>query len=641
MRVQVTWCFAAALFYTCVSACPAEAQLRDKPALDPLSPKALGSDRWVVSYTTLEDDVPAWQKAAAEEIASELEQQGARVMSTQGAQKTVMKWHSERHPDVTHSVEQQYLRACSRVQLCIQDGDTECAQESIAVLRELSGGMAAAVNRNDEAAKESTRSCLYEVRSDDAINRHKPLAQRRRRHRAMARQCRVKFPHVEIDVTQMPPWLQAIWKEVGALRKSLTIKVRVLPEAKGCTLLVNEVRQHGLAFNERGEAVVSLLSGKYHVGAECEGGASPRTYVVPVTEGEYSLVIDTEFDAAFRTEPLLGFQYERASQQDRRRALDAAQLVSAVRSWQVVLVAEEGPSRMRLDRLDFQTRRVTSVVLPRPGTSGWGAHVVEAAANALRAASSVAYYGESMHPIAPWTIPGGWPQTGPVQGQPLAMQASAGPSIAIVPSVEPGDSLPAAVSPTSGEPRADSRHGVGRTRTGAVMSVAGGLGLAAGWVLFGQRQKAGQNVQQQAQVPTGFVDDQRWREFRPGLVAAGVGGSVIATVGLGLALPEQSEVPWWGWTSGIVGLGVGAWGAVWAAGGARCEIGGLSRSEIAGCVDDESRQDAGVLVVSAALPLVSIPLTYLLRSALGGDVEAQVQAAPAEGRASWSVGGRF
>ncbi len=57
------------------------------------------------------------------------------------------------------------------------------------------------------------------------------------------------------------------------------------------------------------------------------------------------------------------------------------------------------------------------------------------------------------------------------------------------------------------------------------------------------------------------------------------------------------------------------------------------------CVDQEHRADLGALVSMHGAPLLAVPVTYLLRSALGPDVSARASVSSQSARLE--LGGRF
>jgi hypothetical protein len=99
-----------------------------------------------------------------------------------------------------------------------------------------------------------------------------------------------------------------------------------------------------------------------------------------------------------------------------------------------------------------------------------------------------------------------------------------------------------------------------------------------------------------------------------GGLSASVGTALLASAG------RPNKVPWWlAGAVGAVGGGLAAWGAVDLAKGASC-----TASDARQCVQDEQRQDRGILLLCSAVPLLTLLVTKGVRGAIHQDSRVDV-----------------
>lgn len=140
--------------------------------------------------------------------------------------------------------------------------------------------------------------------------------------------------------------------------------------------------------------------------------------------------------------------------------------------------------------------------------------------------------------------------------------------------------------------------------------VALGLGAYAGGIVT-HRFRANEGDDYVAADPAApdFLGAQdRWLRYQlPTHLLAYAGGTVVA-LGLALALPERDGTPWWAWLSGVVGVTTAAIGAALVATLPDC---GQIAVERRACVNRGQGGQRTSFVVSTAIPLLAVPLTYL------------------------------
>jgi hypothetical protein len=89
----------------------------------------------------------------------------------------------------------------------------------------------------------------------------------------------------------------------------------------------------------------------------------------------------------------------------------------------------------------------------------------------------------------------------------------------------------------------------------------------------------------------------------------GLGGGVLTTAAVPLLTRSQPSVPWWSWSLGgaaVALVGVGIWQV---AQDGKCNLHDADSGECVGRDDTAAR---GALFLSAAAPLLAVPLTHLL-----------------------------
>jgi hypothetical protein len=164
---------------------------------------------------------------------------------------------------------------------------------------------------------------------------------------------------------------------------------------------------------------------------------------------------------------------------------------------------------------------------------------------------------------------------------------------------------------------------------GLALGIAGVGALTAGVVLHAGRSADADGLSGRAASEAGYLAAQdAWLGGRTLPIALGVGGGTALTAGLALALSGTDGVPWWGWVSGALGLGLGMAGIAELARGDVCDgdaAGVFSRE----CLDEEFHLSAGALLLSGAVPLLTVPLITALRgTALRGTEPTPAEPAP-------------
>lgn len=185
----------------------------------------------------------------------------------------------------------------------------------------------------------------------------------------------------------------------------------------------------------------------------------------------------------------------------------------------------------------------------------------------------------------------------------LAFEASLG-------SAEP---TPAPVGPDPERPQLITRDRTTRPLVGALSAGFGAVSLVAGWTVYVARQNY--RLELRPSVGPDVIDGWETR----GSWALGLGGFGAANLVAAeyLLLPESSGVPTLAWIGGVAGLGVAAVGVGFWLGGTHCPpIPAQPGTEIPlDCLSGVADTTFGPLLVMSSVPLLNLPLVYLLRRA--------------------------
>jgi hypothetical protein len=253
---------------------------------------------------------------------------------------------------------------------------------------------------------------------------------------------------------------------------------------------------------------------------------------------------------------------------------------------------EVGPGETRV-AIDT---RLDQAIGSRPIVHARGEHAIDALKKLGRR------LGVSIVALEP-TARGGWTAR-------LVEHGEVGDRVALGPRGEADDFL----ASLRGEPRTEAPS-VDSSRSPAWL-VAGlsasalALGAYAGAIATHRiRLDAGDRyVATDASDPELLDRQDRWLGYQvPTHVLAYSGGALLA-LGVALALPERDGTPWWAWLSGGVGVAFAAIGAGLVAALPDCPNVLENRRA---CVDRGQGGQRTSFFVSAALPLLAVPLTYV------------------------------
>jgi hypothetical protein len=169
---------------------------------------------------------------------------------------------------------------------------------------------------------------------------------------------------------------------------------------------------------------------------------------------------------------------------------------------------------------------------------------------------------------------------------------------------------------------------------GATSAIVGGIGLVSAWSVYVARNSY--RLTPRTSISRDTISS--WQTQGAWSFWLGAGSSALLVASEYLLLPESTEVPTLGWFAGGAGLIVAAVGVGYAVGGTHCSPTAVRPGAdiYLACSSMASDQVFGDLLIFSSLPLLNVPLTYLLRKAFAGAPDSL-----SIGPGSLQVRGRF
>jgi hypothetical protein len=454
-------------------------------------------------------------------------------------------------------------------------GRTSAAQSSVQRIVSLAERSLETLNRETATARGLLDACLALVRASlHAGQRDEALDQ--------AMRCRRLVPDLApSDVAHPATVVGALAEADDQLRRMRvgSLSVSAAPE-RGCEVYLN-----GRHLGHTPFALDRAPAGAYRVQVECVGEGPGRVHLVELGDDPVKLTVDASFDGAVQTEPRLALRYAREDGVPGALLSHAVQLGRAVHADDVVLVGMLG-GKLTLLRVQAQHERIVA-----------GAQLAEASsANLTRAASTLAearFDGLDPRNFRPTAVPaaavlavgatttaGGVPKTteNPPRG----------------PKAPDDDPPPPPVPDTKREPSRALLVAGGVVAGLGVAGLGAGFGLYPHWLKLRRaatKGEAGSEMQQAAQAD--------YDAFRFTPLAVGVTGAALLTAAVPLLLPKEPPRSPAAWVGGAI------------AGAAGVAAIALGASKVG---RDFTLRG---LLISGGVPLITIPITQLVRAARG------------------------
>jgi hypothetical protein len=555
---------------------------------------AAESESWLV-LPTIVGVASAWVAPTAASFADELAHRQTNVRPLDTAVEVFEAEQSAPPAELTRAEMQEWEE---RSDAAIRPLAREDYAEALGYLdeaQELSRRAPEDINRT--RAQRMLDTCLYMVRALVETG-SESLGSR------LTRECR-QLVLVGTPTPMMhPPKVLAMLSRVDEDRASQTGSIAVRSEPSNCTVRVN-----GVALGETPFDLEGVFPGRYRVQTECTAGKPSRVYFADVGLGRTEILIDSRFDAAIESRPLLLLQYATEPDESKHAPTDMMAVAKTLRSANVLWL--------------HQTNETTlEARVVRGGAATEGPHAL------LRA-----------------------DPRGPSQGDvALAARALLDDRCVDLTELEP-KSIPCKGS-SEAEPaalvdgRAAQRMPRGMFISGLSLIGAGGASLLASGFLWIPRRNAGEDFVRNARTLTNedTSSQQTWANYSVSIVTlSAIGGSML-TAAMPLALPKKEKAPWWAWMSGGLGLGLAALSVAIgvtqtdpepSSGCLRVDVDGAQAST---CVRRQEAISGAVAAGALAAPALAVPLTYLLRR---GDKKLTPALEVSRAHARLTIGGRF
>jgi hypothetical protein len=477
-------------------------------------------------------------------------------------------------------------------------GRTAAAQRSVREVMARAERTLESLNRETARARQLLDACLSLVRSALHDNQRDQALEQ-----AMA--CRRLVPDLAPSEVAHPANVVGVLAEADdLLRRMRTGKLSVSSQPEpSCSVFLN-----GRHLGTTPFVLDRAASGEYRVQVECASTPPGRVHVVQLGDDPASVVVDTEFDRAIASEPRLHLSYASDALLYPSVASHAVLLGREVRAEDVVLLRTRGAQAELLRVRVGQGRAIARTHLPFDARRGFDPDQLGAALTALFEGRMEP--GPSLEPA-----PGA-----PEPAAPVA-QASAPPESAAAPAPA-SDAQPSAWSPRM------RRSGF------ALAGVAGAL-FATGLALELRAQSLQSDLapQDDAAFSAAAYDSRLMQASWLGVAAGPVGLAAVL-----LASAPRERVPWWSYVLGAGGLGLLGGGIYELATAEKCSpYYGEEEDRI--CLSTHDTRARGAIFLSAAVPLVALPITQLVRRRTGPDFAWNVHSGP--GRAMLLVEGRY
>jgi hypothetical protein len=445
-------------------------------------------------------------------------------------------------------------------------GRTVAAQRSVRQIIELAERSLETLNRETATARTLLDACLSLVRASLHDNKRDDAIEQ-------AMRCRRLVPDLAPSEVSHPAIVVGALAEADDQLRRMrvgSLNVQVRPE-RACEVYLNG-RQlgHTPFFLDRAPI------GEYRVQVECS--AQPgRVHVLQLGDDPAQLTVDSTFDEGVRTDPRLALRYATSEQARASLVAHATLAGREVRAEDVILVGVLDAQAVLL-RVQVRHERLVAGVnqAPRAPASGF-AQVVDQLAQARFMAVNPEDFRarDEGRALAKGS-------SGPVAGPAAAGEAHQAPV-----------AVEGAAPPVPSSPPAANRA---LRITGSVLAATGLAALGTGFGLHARSLTL--EAEAEAHPPDSDAHEQAqasYEDFRL-LPLVGVAGSGLLTAALPMLMPKRPPRGPAGWVGGAL---------AGAAGIALLAVGGL-----------QARDDAvfGTLLASTGAPLISVPITQLVRA---------------------------
>ncbi len=510
----------------------------------------------------------------AEALRRELSVRGKGVWPADRASERFEVVGSAPAPELSQSDIDRWVERSQAAVRYLARADYKAARRELKAAQRLADRAGEALNREAARAQQVLDTCLFMVR---AYVETKNSAEARRQ----ARECRQLVPRVEPTAFRHTPEVRALLARVDA---------EIATEAPGMLEVTSTlprclVRINGVELGRTPLSGIELPVGNYRFQVECEDGVRGRIHRAAVVSGQNLFVFDGELERAVRTRPVLHLRYD-SIEAWAERMTQAAEVGEALGAAGVLALSALSPTVARVDLLAAGYAPASAWVAVQDAAID--SEDARRALDALFEGRSVDFSGA--HPIAQ----GSW---APVPAEPVEVAAA---SAALVEAREGDEEAKAGV------PRPRKHRVAGWSLFGAgIASIGASVGLHIWRGTLGDSFSA---------MPANLDAAQQWNNARIGVWTTAAFGGAATSAAMPLLLPDHERTPWWGWTAGVLGLGLSGYAIYEGVSMTSCPEPFIADESAArACV--QRGQEAGrlALALAGAAPLLTIPLVYLIR----------------------------
>ncbi|MBW1761278.1 MAG: PEGA domain-containing protein [Deltaproteobacteria bacterium] len=290
---------------------------------------------WVVVPAS-DGEMPPFMERVVAGISRELERHGRHVWPSGTVVTRFEQRSSTGAAEVTDIELEKWARHSRAAIRHLARGNHAMALDHLERAEQLSRRATEELNQDKLRAQRVLDTCLYAVRA--LLETHDVAGAK-----AHAGECVLLVPRGEPATIMHPPLVLNLYEQARDAGREKSGSLIVESDPSGCDVRINGVRfgQTPLETNE-------LAIGEYAVEVECDGTRRGRIHSAEIGSGTTRLFIDTRFDHAVRTEPILRLEYSKQRGSD-WRVTDARAVAEVLAARMVVLVSALTANTIELD----------------------------------------------------------------------------------------------------------------------------------------------------------------------------------------------------------------------------------------------------------------------------------------------------
>ncbi|QQR88930.1 MAG: hypothetical protein IPJ88_11950 [Myxococcales bacterium] len=548
---------------------------------------AQDQNKWLV-MRSLPGGPEGRSHAAAEALAQALLELRQPAMSLDGARTLFEARASSESNPIQEADLKELKRDTEKALSQVVDGNYGRARQTVEHLLKQAQRVLESVSSDESSARALLNACLYLVRSDIEEGHDREALD-------AARRCRQLVPHISPDSYDHPPevidMVSSVDAEIAAAPKG---SLSITADANQCPIWISGNRVGQTPLKD-----YPLIPREYRIKVECPMRKTVRVHRIVVGAQATELHIDTRFDEIVRTDPDLHLSYDNVEREQNERLSHAHLVAEVLSANEVWLITPVDSQRLRADRIRSDDAEVLASVVFIPQSNQ--------AYELLPQASKIA--------------------------ETLIREQSLDLSTATASTIEPWNSSGEFKPETLGPPGSEdtSTQGSGPGIVGFALGLTGIAASITGAALLPNVFAKAKLVRAAESTDPDYLDRQQAANdamLFP-MLSSAVGASLI-TAALPFWLPDARGVPTLAWLAGGAGV------ALAGAGSAIALFAGSCEQKV--CAGRNDMLALGSTLAMHALPLLSIPVIYLLRSLTDNKTQdLKLSADSTQARIQWTV----